>query len=161
MKKNKFSEVKDWILGIKCEWKKHFIGCVQCMLYQGSFSGKVRALPIFFFFHFGHPRAYGVPRPGIWSKLQVQPMPQLQQCWILNPLCHTRDQTCIPVVQRCFTTAGTPLLNIFKSPFSILNTVKYFFAYFVFNKLAMSQLQLRMLSNYDAISLSRVSFHVQ
>ena len=25
-----------------------------------------------------------VPRPGIESQLQLQPMPQLQQCWIFN-----------------------------------------------------------------------------
>ena len=28
-----------------------------------------------------------VPGPGIESEPQLQPKPQLQQCWILNPLC--------------------------------------------------------------------------
>ena len=45
------------------------------------------AFPLFFFFFFGHPMAYGVPGPGIRSKPQLQPKPQLWQCWILNPLC--------------------------------------------------------------------------
>ena len=29
-----------------------------------------------------------VLRPGIKSELQLQPMPQLQQCWIFTSLCH-------------------------------------------------------------------------
>ena len=30
---------------------------------------------------------------GIWMKSEpwLQPMPQLQQCWILNPLCHSEN----------------------------------------------------------------------
>ena len=35
------------------------------------------------------PRHMEVPGRGIRSKLQLQPMPQLQQCWILNPLCRS------------------------------------------------------------------------
>ena len=34
----------------------------------------------FLFFFFGLPVAYGIPRPGIRSELQLQTMPQLQQC---------------------------------------------------------------------------------
>ena len=34
-----------------------------------------------------------VPGPGIESELELRPMPQLQQCWILNPLCQARDRT--------------------------------------------------------------------
>ena len=38
----------------------------------------------FFFFNFmAIPMAHGVPRSGIESKLQLQPMPQLWQCQIL------------------------------------------------------------------------------
>ena len=37
------------------------------------------------FFSFGRPVAYGVPRPGIRSEPQLQPKPQLQQHWTLNP----------------------------------------------------------------------------
>ena len=51
-----------------------------------------------FFFFFGHLVAYEVP------------LPQLQQRWILNPLC--QDQTCIPALQRCCQSCcaavGTP-----------------------------------------------------
>ena len=34
-----------------------------------------------------------VPRPETGSKPQLQPMSQLEQCWILNPLCQDGDQT--------------------------------------------------------------------
>ena len=34
---------------------------------------------IFFFFFFGCPTAYGVPRPGIRSQLELCPKPQLWQ----------------------------------------------------------------------------------
>ena len=66
----------------------------------------------FLFLFFGHPAAYGVPRPGIRSKPLFCPMPQLQQRWILNPLCWARDQ---PLSQRSrdgcrshCATVGTP-----------------------------------------------------
>ena len=39
------------------------------------------------FFYFDCLKAYGIPRSGIRSKLQVPPMPQLQKCQILNSLC--------------------------------------------------------------------------
>ena len=63
---------------------------------------------------FGHPRAYGIPRAGIGSKLQLRPELQLWQCRILNPLCQAGDGTCVPELPRCHrshcTTAGTPTL---------------------------------------------------
>lgn len=31
----------------------------------------------------------GVPEPGIKSRQQLQPTPQLQRSWILDPLCHS------------------------------------------------------------------------
>ena len=40
-----------------------------------------------------HPRHMEVPSPGMESKLELQPTPQLQQQRILNPLCWARDQT--------------------------------------------------------------------
>ena len=62
--------------------------------------------------------AYKVPRPGIRSKLQFSPKPQLQQCQIFNPLCQARDQPCIPVLPRhCWShcaTMGTPICRIFE-----------------------------------------------
>ena len=45
------------------------------------FSGFFVCLFVFFF---GHHSAYGVPRPGIRSELQLWPMPQLWQCGILT-----------------------------------------------------------------------------
>ena len=46
------------------------------------------------------PTAYGVPGPGIRSKPQLQPVLQLWEHRILNPLGWARDQTCIPVLPR-------------------------------------------------------------
>ena len=66
---------------------------------------------MFFFFLFGHPAAYGVPRPGIRSELQLQPKPQLWQHRILNPLYWARDRTCLPALpkhcQSHWATEGT------------------------------------------------------
>ena len=66
----------------------------------------------FFFFFFGCPVVHAVPLPGIRSKLQLQPKPQLWQCQIFNPMCQAGDQTGIPVLLRHLqsycTTAGTP-----------------------------------------------------
>ena len=63
---------------------------------------------LFLIFFFGCLAAYGVSRPGIRSKLQVQPKPQLQQCQILNPLCRAGDQTCVPALPRCHWSRNTP-----------------------------------------------------
>ena len=45
-------------------------------------------------------RAYGrkFPRPGMVSQQELQPRPQMQQCWILKPLHWAGDQTCGPTV---------------------------------------------------------------
>ena len=51
----------------------------------------------FFFFFFSRPTPYGVPRPGIKSKLELQPTLQLWQQQILNPLHRVGDQTLVPV----------------------------------------------------------------
>ena len=60
----------------------------------------------FLFFHFlAHPVAYGVPRPGIRSKLQLRSVPQLWQCWILNPLLLIPRSHC--------AIAGTPVKEFF------------------------------------------------
>ena len=79
--------------------------CVGCRLYWVSF--------FFPFFFFGLPMAYGVTRPGIRSKLQLQP--KLQP--ILNLLCWAGDWTSVPGLPRCCwshcATAVTLLLSIF------------------------------------------------
>ena len=67
----------------------------------------------------GHIATHGVPRQGIRSELQMQPMLQLWQCWVLNPLCWTGGGNRFPLLQRhCwsrFTTAGTPTVLILTS----------------------------------------------
>ena len=47
---------------------------------------------------FGCPEAYGIPGTGIRSELLLPPTLQLQQCWILNPLCWAGDRTCFLVL---------------------------------------------------------------
>ena len=43
-----------------------------------------------FFFFFGHME---LPRQGIQSELHLQPMPQLQQCQILNLMHHSGNSS--------------------------------------------------------------------
>ena len=52
-----------------------------------EYTHSLVSFPTLFFFFFGHPMAYGVSRPGIRSKVHLWPMPQLQQCQILNLPC--------------------------------------------------------------------------
>ena len=44
-------------------------------------------LSVFLSFFLSCPVAYGVLGPGIRSQPQFRAKPQVQQCWILNPLC--------------------------------------------------------------------------
>ena len=59
-------------------------------------------------YFFGHPSAYGVPRPGVRSE------PELHHCKVLNPLCQARDWTPVPVFPRmaliplCHSRNSTP-----------------------------------------------------
>ena len=52
----------------------------------------------FFFFFWLHPWHVEVSRPGIESHLQLWPIPQLQQHWILKPLCWAGVWTCASIV---------------------------------------------------------------
>ena len=60
---------------------------------------RMRALGIVIFFFFPllwpHLQHLEVPRLGIKLELQSRPMPEPQQCRILNPLSKARDGTCI------------------------------------------------------------------
>lgn len=49
---------------------------------------------LFLFFHFGHPAACGVARPGTRSKPCLPSKPQLRQRRVLNPPCWAGDGTC-------------------------------------------------------------------
>ena len=88
-------------------------------------TGDLASLPIYFlsflyllfpnmifFFIFGCPKAYGVPRPEIRSEPKLRPKLQLQQCQILTILRWDGDQTCVLVLPRCLqsccTTVGIP-----------------------------------------------------
>ena len=59
-----------------------------------------------------HPRHIEVPGPGIKSELHLQPMPQLGQHWILNPLYRVVDQTGNATetswIINYYATVGTP-----------------------------------------------------
>ena len=72
----------------------------------------VYSVDFFFFLNLLAPLQHlEFPGQEFRSEPQLWPMPQLQQQWILNPLCRTKDQTCVPALQRgCWshcTTAGT------------------------------------------------------
>ena len=67
---------------------------------ENIFINPKRFVFVFVFLFFGPLAADGVSRPGIKTKLQLQPMPQLQQCRIPNPLCQTRDWSYIPALQK-------------------------------------------------------------
>ena len=68
-----------------------------------------------------HPQHMDVPGPRMASEPQLQPMPQLLQLWIFNPLCQARDRTCSSMVTRATAVrslthcaaAGIPLANFF------------------------------------------------
>ena len=70
----------------------------------------------FFLGFFGHTHSMEVPRPGIESDPQLWPMPYLQQCQILNPLCQAENQIHTSTMTQasavgCLThyaTVGTP-----------------------------------------------------
>ena len=47
-----------------------------------------------FFPFLATPRHMQVPRPGVESKLELQPTPQLWRCQFLNPLCPARTNPC-------------------------------------------------------------------
>ena len=44
-----------------------------------------------FFSFSATPKAYGNSWLGMESEPELQPMPQLQQCQMLNPLCQAKD----------------------------------------------------------------------
>ena len=66
-----------------------------------------------FFLLFDCPVAYGVPRPGINSKPQLQPKPQLLEGQNLTHCSEPGMEPCIPELQRCSpshcSTVGTPI----------------------------------------------------
>ena len=79
-------------------------------LSQCGYKDEMRqSISFFLFFFIGHPAVYGVPRPGIKSKLELQPMPQLWQCQPLNPLCQAGGGT------RVLDTAETPSILLHHS----------------------------------------------
>lgn len=66
-----------------------------------------------------HPRHMEVPRPGIKSEQELQPTPQLWQCWIRYPLCRAEDWTCASAATQarslsCCATAETLAFETFE-----------------------------------------------
>ena len=76
-----------------------------------------------FFFFFGRPEAYGAPRPEIRSEPQLQPKPQLWQCWILTP-CVWQG---IKPVSQCSQNATNHVVpqGEFQHVFNVNETVLY------------------------------------
>ena len=59
-----------------------------------------------FFFSWLHPCRMDIPWPEIESKPQLQPTPQLWQCWILNPLLPAGDHPELLQLDSSFTYQG-------------------------------------------------------
>ena len=57
-------------------------------------------------FFFGRLAAYGVPGPGIRSKPQLRPKPQLCQRGILKALCQAGDRTYMPALPTRFESVA-------------------------------------------------------
>ena len=78
---------------------------------------------VFPFLSWPHLWHMDISGPGIKSKPQLQPTPQLQQCWILNLLCWVADWNCVATATQATSvkfltyciTAGTPIFTIFIS----------------------------------------------
>ena len=93
-------------------WPSNF-----CTMWDSQKKKKIHCISFFF----DHPKAYGVPRPGITSEPQL-----CHNCGntrSFNLLCGATDQTQVPALQRCCqsrcATAGTPIFCIsIKSSFS-------------------------------------------
>ena len=76
---------------------------------------------------FGFHKAYGVLGPGIRSKLQMQPKPQLGQCWILDPLCWNQGLNLRPSAPKM------PLILLYQSGNSYFYLFIFFFGHpFIF-----------------------------
>lgn len=97
-----------------------FFGDVSLQIIWPHFSMGC-LLSYYWIFFFGLSSSmWKFPRAGIKSKPELQPMPQLQQRWTLNPLRHAWNQTCafavtwataVGSLAHC-ATAGAPLLNL-------------------------------------------------
>ena len=83
-----------------------------------------------FRFFWLHPWHMEVPGPGIKSKPQLQPMPQLQQFHILKPLCQARDQTHTSAVSWAPTeTMQNPYHTVLHENSKNLFDPLYFFSF--------------------------------
>ena len=91
---------------------KCLIGISSCYCYgNGTFFLICKQLLQFFFF-FGCPMAYGVPRPGINLSRSCNLHHSCGNAGSFNPLSPAGDRTCILALQRCCwshcVTTGTP-----------------------------------------------------
>ena len=75
----------------------------------------------FFSPFFCHPKAYGVPGPGIRAELQLQPLLHLGPHWILNLLCRAEGSNLRPVALE------TLLIPLPHSENACLQTFFFFF----------------------------------
>ena len=94
-----------------------------------------------------------VPEPGIKSKLQLWPPPQLPQCWILNSLHQTRYRTCIT---RETSWIINPLHHCRNSCCFLLINL-YYFSCFLFWTL--DYIIFSLLNNYRNFKLLKDNFH--
>ena len=100
--------------------------CQQSSIISLRQAIKGNAFFFFFFFEWSHPQPMAIPWPGIESKPQLQPAPQLaatavpgpeptapgqglnphlcsslsRRSWIHNPLCHSRNSLMITLLKQ-------------------------------------------------------------
>ena len=96
--------------------------CKQLAVHQSPRAGlafrceQVVLLHIFSFFASSRPlKSYGISRPGIRSKLKLQPKLQLWTHLILNPLCQARDGTCVSAADPVAPQWELLLLRVIKA----------------------------------------------
>ena len=82
---------------------------------------------LFFFFLFGRPAAYGVPRAGIRSEPQLQPPPQLWQHQILN----SQHGLGIEPASQCCRDIADPIGQSRNSLVSLSGLCLLFFSEFI------------------------------
>ena len=100
------------------------------LVYALKFSGfpyNIASFSFSLFLLWPHLQHMEAPGPGVETKLEVRPTPQLQQHWILNPLCWAGDQSrdsteTIWIINTLHHCGNSPILLLIKISFCSLKT---------------------------------------
>ena len=103
------------------------VPCWFCTLGWNLKSFCFLSLSTFFFSFFGHPTAYGVPKPGIRWSCHCDLYHNHSNARSFNPLCWAGDWTCVPGLQRHHQSpvaiVETPLVSTLKSISSYVSVI--------------------------------------